>query len=497
MSTGADPARLARYQRIGSDLDASLARVALQLDGLAPGEPRIGPIAAEVARFAGDERSTGSWVGSVGRALAAADEGPAPVSVRSASLGAVADLATAVGPGATVRALRRLIRSGASPAVVASAMADVPAAVWAPLVRDDPELVGPIDGMPPDQRYRANRVLLERAVADEADPDRRRALRHLLEPDPGSGRPRQFLLVDPAGDGRVVEVFGRLDAARSVAVVVPGVGTDLFHYQHGLADRAAALHDAADRMSGPGSTAVVAWLGYDPPDDPTADPRSFAALGSVAPARRGGRALTSAIAGFRLRPDQRLVLVGHSYGSTTVAAALQAGVRPSAVAVAGSPGVLVHHASEFGLPDTRFLTLEAPGDVITRTPAFGPDPNRMGSGFTRLETGGSGHSAYFTPRSPSLHNLAAVVANRPDRLLRRAPAPSESAALALDEAGGEAAAEIRRLGRPSGLLPRSPALTGAAEIGAEATEVVVHEVVVGGAAVIDDITTVARALHWH
>ena len=42
---------------------------------------------------------------------------------------------------------------------------------------------------------------------------------------------RRFLFFDPAGDGLAAEVFGDLGTATRIAVLVPGVGTDLQNFE--------------------------------------------------------------------------------------------------------------------------------------------------------------------------------------------------------------------------------------------------------------------------
>jgi hypothetical protein len=72
-------------------------------------------------------------------------------------------------------------------------------------------------------------------------------------------RPRQFLVVEPEGQGRAVEVLGDLDLARNIAILVPGMGNNLETIRDQV-DRA----DLIRREAGPG-TASVLWLDYDSP----------------------------------------------------------------------------------------------------------------------------------------------------------------------------------------------------------------------------------------
>src|SRR4051794_15686705 len=73
------------------------------------------------------------------------------------------------------------------------------------------------------------------------------------------------LFLDPSGDGRIIEVYGDLDTATKVAVVVPGIESTLANEARGLRQSAKHLYDEA-RTMGDDDLAVVAWLGYDTPD---------------------------------------------------------------------------------------------------------------------------------------------------------------------------------------------------------------------------------------
>ena len=501
MRVGADPGRLESYARLGAELDEGLRHGARALAGSAAAtgtratRAALDALAEDVRRLAQLESATTRWVRAVGSALAAADGG----AVRAGTLALVADIAAAADAPNAVAPLRALLRTGAVPELVAVVAASLGPTGIGRMAAMAPELVGPVDGMPPEERYAANRVLLRRLVAHEPDRARRIALRRLLRTDPATGRPRQILFVDPHHDGRVVEVIGRLDTARSVAVVVPGVGNDLTTFDQDVAPCARRLHAAADTAAGrPGRTAVVAWLGYDPPDAPHLAPRAIWQLTDRGPALRGGELLARAVAGLDLGPEQRLVLIGHSYGSTTVGAAVLAGARPDAVVAAGSPGMLVEHASELGAPGTELFTMEAPGDLVTRTRAFGPDPNRPGSGFTRLETGGAGHSAYFRAGSVALVNLAAVVAGRPHRLRRRPPNAAETAAADVHGAGARLVTEADRAGRwlrrEELLAPVAPDAGDAALVTAVVAAGTADDAVEVAREVIDDVTGLARFL---
>mgnify|MGYP001205034088 CR=1 FL=1 len=414
----ADPEVLARYGEVVAASVPDLVRSARDLGSLVGADPGRATTAQELAwrieQVAAAEAATGRWVAAVGRAFADADHRTALAAVDL--LGTLAHHPASSDVGrSTVDAL---FAGGPSVALVrAAAVALGPDGALA-LARAVPDRVGPVDGMPVAARVAANRELVRRALATATDPARRRALAALLADDPRTGGPRQILLFDPVGDGRVAEVFGDLDRARSVAVVVPGVSSTLENFDRAVARRAADLaRRAAAVGGGAGSVAVVAWLGYDPPDGLVADVDELGALVRARPAREGGAALARFVDGLDLGAARRLTLVGHSYGSTTVGAAVLAGVRPANVVVLGSPGVLVDRAGDFHRPATDFFALGAPWDPVADLGWFGRAPTRRGSGFRLLAVGGSGHSAYLVDGSVGQANVAAVVLDRDDLLI--------------------------------------------------------------------------------
>ncbi|PWR08917.1 hypothetical protein DKT68_14020, partial [Micromonospora acroterricola] len=105
---------------------------------------------------------------------------------------------------------------------------------------------------------------------------------------------RRFLTFDPRGDGRAVEVLGDLAGADRIAVLVPGVGTTLTDFDRGLGGVARRAPSAQAgqlyrelRAADPAArVAVLAWLGYDPPD-------GVVTAASGASARRGAAGLAA------------------------------------------------------------------------------------------------------------------------------------------------------------------------------------------------------------
>jgi alpha/beta hydrolase family protein len=78
-----------------------------------------------------------------------------------------------------------------------------------------------------------------------------------------------LLSFNPDGDGKAVVALGDPTTARAIGVVVPGMDTTLRNFRNPLSD-AATLRRTSDDLAGPAVTdriSVVAWLGYDTPND--------------------------------------------------------------------------------------------------------------------------------------------------------------------------------------------------------------------------------------
>ncbi|MDJ0496931.1 MAG: alpha/beta hydrolase [Acidimicrobiia bacterium] len=298
-----------------------------------------------------------------------------------------------------------------------------------------PSIVGQLDGVPPHLRYRANQILIERHIGDlEAELDRlgeakspgradridphRLLSTHLLRLQVSEYRrwlaeERQILLFDPRGDGRVIEVFGDLESAEHIAVVVPGITNDKTNFSSaadgGFRSNASVLYAAAAAINP--DTATIAWLGYDPPDGIDAGLPGAALLGAPA--------LQRFVAGIDPQTQSDVTVVAHSYGSLVAGLAAAGGLAADDLVFLGSPGTGLDHSSEARLrPPGRVWVGLADGDPIAVTPFpsilplwRGANPANHGFGAARFSTEGSfGHSAYF--EADSLANLVTIVQGR-------------------------------------------------------------------------------------
>ncbi|GIG92893.1 alpha/beta hydrolase [Plantactinospora endophytica] len=264
---------------------------------------------------------------------------------------------------------------------------------------------------------------------------------------------RTFLAFDPYGDGLAVEVLGDLGTADRIAVLVPGVDSTLRNFDRGLggvrrrapAAQARALYDELHAARPDARVAVLAWLGYDPPNG----------IGRAAArsetARSGADALvelTRTLA--RHRPDATVTLIGHSYGALVVGLAAP-GLPPQVtdlVTVAGI-GMGVDRAADLGSA-ARVWAAESPDDWIRRLPpvrllgfGHGVRPASPEFGARPLPvTGVAGHDGYLVPGSTTLRATASVVLGIPERTNDRSvlgsPGPADDqSVLGSPESAGE------------------------------------------------------------
>jgi hypothetical protein len=304
----------------------------------------------------------------------------------------------------------------------------LPEATARALAESRPKQVGPLEGAPPQLRYRANHLILVAAQQQlhalvenrEATLEQRGRLVTLtemlqpvskrLEADADGNRVevvehRQYLLVDPEGQGRMIEVQGDLENAENVAVLVPGMNNDLERVRS-QSVRAKEIREEA----GARKTATVVWLGYHAPIGLTAG-RSTESSRAAAPL------LCRFQAGLDLvkAPDATTTLIGNSYGAQVVGRAMMAGVSADRVVLTGSPGVdpSIHSAAQLTPPGTQLFVARSRGDYVSYAEQHGPDPAGFPDVF-RIETDNdqvriTGHMGYFEKNSESMINVGRII----------------------------------------------------------------------------------------
>ncbi|MFF4962446.1 alpha/beta hydrolase [Streptomyces sp. NPDC001222] len=310
-----------------------------------------------------------------------------------------------------------------SPAQLARFFASLSARQRARLAHRYPLAVGNMNGAPVRLRYEANRIALDhqRKVERARMHDDRLSsvgqqeagrLMHRFEALMTEGR--QILAFDPEGPGRIAEVFGDLDTARRVSVVVPGVDTDLLTFQRtyrmysapvGMAQSLYAAEHAANPGTPP---AVIAWADYTSPGGIGVE---------AATAMRAEEGAVRLDALVRALPGRSSVqLYCHSYGSVLCGVAAHTlPSRVSDITVAGSPGMRTESAA--GLHTTaRVWAMRDADDWIQDVPylelgglGHGADPVSRGFGARVLSAqGAKGHPGYFAPGTESLRNFAEI-----------------------------------------------------------------------------------------
>lgn len=281
----------------------------------------------------------------------------------------------------------------ATVAEVAGFFARLPAGDATALTVRHPRLVGNLDGAPVALRYAANRA---------------------QQPARGD---RRILALDTRGDGRVAEVLGDLSTAERVTVLVPGVDADLagFDSGHGGVQRRAPswqarrLYSEMRRLRPGAPVAVIAWLGYDPPEGIGRD--AFREDRAAAGALALDRFVDGLVVG---RPALAITIVGLSYGSTVAGlAAERLSPQVTGIVAIGSPGMGVDDRTDLHTAATVWAG-SAPNDWTRRVPGLrlfgvghGTLPVDPDFGALPLPCGDvDGHDGYFVPGTSSLRAIA-------------------------------------------------------------------------------------------
>ncbi len=367
--------------------------------------------------------------------------------------------------------IRRLLDQ--APAEVAAYFASQTRETIGVLTAAFPAAIGGMDGAPPWARYAANDLLIAQRVAllrqraasvsdtllagglvwfmervMEAQLDEING--EITELELWLAEDRQILLFDPSGDGRVAEVFGDLEGAGNIGVVVPGITNDRSNFSDGAGGfRASArsIHERAGEL-GIDDVATIAWLGYDTPDG------ADAVLRTAADAGHGD--LVDFVAGMGSLPGRRhITVIGHSYGSLVTGLAAAAGLAANEVVFVGSPGTGLAHADDAklkpggvvwaGLADgdligagidvSEYLTparqLEQAirrlfdslgGEDANRELHHGVNPAHEDFGALEIHTDGSaGHSEYFKKGTVTIDNLVFIIAGMDARVSIEVP----------------------------------------------------------------------------
>ncbi|MFC5337197.1 alpha/beta hydrolase [Leucobacter denitrificans] len=169
-----------------------------------------------------------------------------------------------------------------APELVANAWAGLSAEEQATLIAEVPWVIGNLPGLPYAVRDTANRNMLEfyREHPHMLSLDQLKLLSDLQEIfnrevsetlKYGEARPPiQLVALDLTGPVSKTAVgYGDLDTATDTTLEGPGMASDAHLALEGWDEASRNLYAAQSDISGyTGSTAVIAWLGYDTPDSP-------------------------------------------------------------------------------------------------------------------------------------------------------------------------------------------------------------------------------------
>ncbi len=250
--------------------------------------------------------------------------------------------------------------------------------------RHPPEL-GNLNGISAVVRDAVNRAVLnddinwaeESAKLSATDVTRyRNALRTRdgLNYDRGSDDPEQRPVMlwayDPLafnGLGKAAIAIGNPDYARNTALLVPGNGSSVAQGWMTKHVDAINLYDQSIAADPEGHyTSVIAWMGFETPHG-----ASDIRVSEPGLARKGAALLAADVNGLWVTHNsltpQHITVIGHSYGSTTVADALaHDNMRADDAVLIGCPGTdLAHSAADFHLDGGHVYVGSASTDPIS------------------------------------------------------------------------------------------------------------------------------------
>ncbi|MFF2039473.1 alpha/beta hydrolase [Kitasatospora sp. NPDC058170] len=371
----------------------------------------------------------------------------------NASSGTGLDSATVQADQAAVAARDRVPAAGSSPDDVKRWWDSLTEAQQQRFVLNHPDQVGNLDGIPAVARDQANRITLKHSQEDlrlqllqlgpqppekiagvngaVTNPDfmawdaknydlqeKLKALDAIESRLTGDrlqlrgGAPAFLLGLDTKGRGRAIVSVNNPDTADNVLTFVPGTSARLATAP-GDVDKADEMVKAAKGADASKTTAALAWVGYDAPQNlfPDAVRDEFA--------ENAEKDLARFQTGLRTTHEgapSHNTLMGHSYGSTTVGFTMRDHKVPvDDVILVGSPGVGVDHAKDLNIDPSHVYVARGSEDTMIKNAAgssllFGMDPMDTQFGARHLPAGSTDHSHYWRENSPSVTAFGEVAA---------------------------------------------------------------------------------------
>ena len=244
------------------------------------------------------------------------------------------------------------------------------------LIAQHPPELGNLNGISAVVRDAVNRAVLN-ADLNSTDVKRYRnavRTRDGLDYDGGpecpNQRPVMLWAYDPLafhGLGKAAIAIGNPDYARNTALIVPGNGSSVAQGWMTRHVDAINLYDQSLAADPKGHYAsVIAWMGFEAPHG-----ASDIRVSEPGLARKGSALLAADVNGLWVTHNsltpQHITVIGHSYGSTTVADAFaQHNMRANDAVLLGCPGTdLAQSATDFRLDGGRVYVGSASTDPIT------------------------------------------------------------------------------------------------------------------------------------
>ncbi|MDM4143163.1 MULTISPECIES: alpha/beta hydrolase [Mycobacterium] len=275
--------------------------------------------------------------------------------------------------------------------------------------------------------------------------------------DPKNPRPVSLWAYDPTafgGKGRAAIAIGNPDKAQNTAVIVPGTNSSVKGgWLYDGHNDAINLYTQSAKADPNNPTAVLAWMGYSAPEfdfqhpeSAAVDPTKLQQVGTPWMARQGGALLAADVNSLAVTHDgsipSHVTVIGHSYGSTTVADAFaNSGMHANDAVLIGCPGTdVAKSAADFhlngghvyvGAASTDAISWigesgstapNAINDVLGRPlgplAGLGTDPAHAGFGAVRFQAEVAGsqnavpwfddHSHYYDMGGEALHNMTEI-----------------------------------------------------------------------------------------
>ncbi|WP_030761465.1 alpha/beta hydrolase [Streptomyces sp. NRRL F-2664] len=305
---------------------------------------------------------------------------------------------------------------------------------YIPSGRDYPAVVLNPEWSRWDKKYSDEKAMLEKNL------DGMNAIQARFDSTGKEGLPEAYLLgFDTKDGGRAIVANGNPDTAAHTAVFVPGTYTSIVKtedYIHHMSE----LWKETNAQAEGRQVSTITWIGYDAPQSivPEAMKKHYAE--DAAPDLNRFMAGLENLQGGD--DKSHTTIIGHSYGSTVLGAASNAGdLRADDMIAVGSPGMLVGHARELDAGEGHVWSQSA-GALDDQVPAGGKFaglgggnkwwkemlpfgsvwgqnvPSDEDFGANIMANDSNSHTDYWRDHSLSIRNQASVVAGRYDDVQR-------------------------------------------------------------------------------